>query len=77
LYLADFDLADRCPDQFLFDRLRHADGLDRDIDPEGNGHGHHLCDRIAGGVVDGDICAEFLGLLEPRVSEVDRDDLSR
>ena len=57
--------------------LGNADRLDGDIDAEPLRQLHHARDRILGGVVDRHVGSELERLLQPRISDVDRDDASR
>src|SRR6202000_365009 len=53
-----------------------ADCLDRDVRAEAPGYVLDDGDRVLAAVVDGDVGAEALSGLEPRIGQVDRDDVA-
>ena len=59
------------------ERLRDADSLDRRVDAAAVRDLHDAGDRVLDAVVDHHVRAEVERAGEPRVGEVDRDDLRR
>ena len=59
------------------ERVRDADSFDRRVDAAAVRELHDTGERVLAAVVDHHVCAEVERAGEPRVGQVDRDDLRR
>ena len=57
--------------------LGRADGLDRDVGAQAAGEALDDLERVLAARVDDDVGTEALGRVEPRVGQVDGDDVAR